>query len=74
MYGKRSRILARWAVGAAALAAGCALPAGTAQADESPHHSHNGSRFALINTGQIDDPAEDVLEHFQVVGGDHNLH
>ncbi|GAB2581805.1 hypothetical protein GCM10027168_13160 [Streptomyces capparidis] len=37
--------------------------AGTAAADEYPHHSHNGSRFALINTGQIDDPMEDVLEH-----------
>jgi hypothetical protein len=48
----------------AALVATAALGgAGTAAADEYPRDSHNGSRFALINTGQIDDPMEDVLEH-----------
>ncbi|WP_431043740.1 hypothetical protein ACQUSR_18865 [Streptomyces sp. P1-3] len=72
MNGKRFRTPARWAVTAAAMTAGLALPAGSAQADESPQHSHNGSRFTLVNTGQIDDPAEDVLQHFGQFGGSHS--
>ncbi|OII59723.1 hypothetical protein BJP40_28810 [Streptomyces sp. CC53] len=52
--------------GAAALAA--ALTGGSAHADESNTHSHNGPRVALVNAGQIDDPMEDVLEHVAVLG------
>ncbi|MBH5336400.1 hypothetical protein IHE55_17090 [Streptomyces pactum] len=51
------------------LAAVCALGAGPAHADESPVHSHNGPRFTVIQIGQIDDPAEDVLEHTLLFGG-----
>ena len=32
-------------------------------ADETHRDSHNAPVVALINTGQIDDPLEDVLEH-----------
>ncbi|MGW0391088.1 hypothetical protein ACWDYJ_09325 [Streptomyces sp. NPDC003042] len=39
------------------------LAAGTAAADEDHRDSHNAPVVALINTGQIDDPLEDVLEH-----------
>ncbi|MEV5579798.1 hypothetical protein [Streptomyces parvus] len=48
------------------------LPATTAvtaaHADETHTDSHNGPRVALIATGQIDDPLEDVLEHVAVFG------
>ncbi|WP_371606313.1 hypothetical protein OG725_18045 [Streptomyces sp. NBC_01213] len=44
------------------------LPAGAAQADETHTGSHNGPQVALIATGQIDDPLEDVLEHATVLG------
>ncbi|WP_063784232.1 hypothetical protein [Streptomyces sp. SBT349] len=60
---------ARWPVLAAATAGVAALGAGTATADE--HYNgdtHIGSRFALIGTGQIDDPLEDVLEHAAIFG------
>ncbi|MFI0237864.1 hypothetical protein [Streptomyces sp. NPDC016845] len=41
-----------------------AVTAGSAAADhEPPQDSHNGPVTALINTGHIDDPMEDVLEH-----------
>ncbi|MER8236686.1 hypothetical protein ACIRQY_08275 [Streptomyces sp. NPDC101490] len=43
-------------------------PAGTAAADETHHNSHNGPNIALISTGQIDDPMEDVLEHAAIFG------
>ncbi|GGR79739.1 hypothetical protein GCM10010284_11180 [Streptomyces rubiginosohelvolus] len=43
------------------------LPA-TAHADETHTDSHNGPQVALIATGQIDDPLEDVLEHVAVLG------
>ncbi|MET8922878.1 hypothetical protein ABZW26_10805 [Streptomyces sp. NPDC004623] len=43
------------------------LPAGAARADE----THTGSQVALIATGQIDDPLEDVLEHATVLGTTH---
>ncbi|MFF2227840.1 hypothetical protein ACFVV7_31495 [Streptomyces globisporus] len=39
-----------------------------AHADESHTDSHNGPQVALIATGQIDDPLEDVLEHVAVLG------
>ncbi|MFH8375057.1 hypothetical protein ACH4A7_16205 [Streptomyces cyaneofuscatus] len=44
------------------------LPATAAHADETHTDSHNGPQVALIATGQIDDPLEDVLEHVTVVG------
>lgn len=65
----RARTLSRWAAAAAATVAVCTLGAGPARADESPVHSNNGPRFTLIQVGQIDDPAEDVLEHFLLLGG-----
>ncbi|KKZ73360.1 hypothetical protein [Streptomyces showdoensis] len=53
--------------GAFAVAA-AVLPAGTAEADETHSHSHNGPHVSLISTGQIDDPLEDVLEHAAILG------
>ncbi|MFD3534265.1 hypothetical protein [Streptomyces sp. NPDC058664] len=44
------------------------LPAGTAVADETHTHAHNGPHISLISTGQIDDPLEDVLEHAAILG------
>ncbi|MER6095661.1 hypothetical protein ABT154_07305 [Streptomyces sp. NPDC001728] len=44
------------------------LPTGTAAADETHSHSHNGPNVSLISTGQIDDPLEDVLEHAAILG------
>ncbi|MER6189102.1 MULTISPECIES: hypothetical protein [Streptomyces] len=44
------------------------LPATAAHADETHTDSHNGPQVALIATGQIDDPLEDVLEHVTVIG------
>lgn len=52
-------------LGAAVLAA--LLPATDATADETHTNSHNGG-FTLLTVGQIDDPAEDVLEHATVFG------
>ncbi|KAF4406847.1 MULTISPECIES: hypothetical protein [Streptomyces] len=57
-----------WAAGLV-LAAG--LPAGPAYADETHRDAHNGPSFALVRTGQIDDPMEDVLEHTLLLGGDY---
>ncbi|GAA3118438.1 hypothetical protein ACFQ0X_13340 [Streptomyces rectiviolaceus] len=53
----------RWALVAAMAAVPSVLCSGTAQADETHKNSHNAPKVALINTGQIDDPLEDVLEH-----------
>ncbi|MFB8142126.1 hypothetical protein [Streptomyces parvus] len=39
-----------------------------AHADETHTDSHNGPQVALIATGQIDDPLEDVLKHVAVLG------
>lgn len=55
------------ALGATVLAA-AVLPAGSAYADETHTDAHNGPQVALIATGQIDDPLEDVLEHATVIG------
>ncbi|MEU0763830.1 hypothetical protein ABZ351_29575 [Streptomyces microflavus] len=44
------------------------LPATPAHADETHTDAHNGPQVALIATGQIDDPLEDVLEHVTVIG------
>ncbi|MER6916546.1 hypothetical protein ABT354_33245 [Streptomyces sp. NPDC000594] len=52
------------ALGAVVL--GAVLPATSASADETHHNSHNGG-FTLIHIGQIDDPAEDVLEHARIL-------
>ncbi|MFH8368656.1 hypothetical protein [Streptomyces sp. NPDC018031] len=68
-----ARNLARWAATAAAALVVCALGTGPALADESPVNSHNGSRFVLIDVGQVDDPAEDVLENLSVLGT-HTMH
>ncbi|MER6622784.1 MULTISPECIES: hypothetical protein [unclassified Streptomyces] len=48
----------------------CGTLAGSAYADETNTASHNGHRVGLINAnvGQIDDPAEDVLEHTLLFG------
>lgn len=54
------------ALGATLLVA--AVPAGVAHADETHSNSHNGPTVALISTGQIDDPMEDVLEHAAILG------
>ncbi|MEE1929798.1 hypothetical protein V1J52_16660 [Streptomyces sp. TRM 70351] len=51
-----------------ALALALFLPAGAASADETHSGSHNAPRVALVSTGQIDDPLEDVLEHAAVLG------
>lgn len=53
----------RWLLVAAMAAAPSVLCSGAAHADETHKDSHNAPRVALINTGQIDDPLEDVLEH-----------
>jgi hypothetical protein len=61
----------RWPVLAAATLGATALGAGAVQADE--HYSGNtniGPRFALVGTGQIDDPLEDVLEHAAILGSE----
>lgn len=52
-------------LGAAVL--GAVLPATGAAADETHTNSHNGG-FTLLSIGQIDDPAEDVLEHATIFG------
>ncbi|MFB6637653.1 hypothetical protein ACFCYF_10375 [Streptomyces chartreusis] len=66
--GERGRAVARLVVGVIAAGAACWLPAGNAHADETNTGSHNGPRIGLVNVGQVDDPMEDVLEHFLLVG------
>ncbi|MDQ1020485.1 hypothetical protein QFZ43_007034 [Streptomyces afghaniensis] len=46
------------------------LPVGAAHVDETNTGSHNGHRVGLVNVnvGQVDDPAEDVLEHTLLFG------
>ncbi|MGV2919566.1 hypothetical protein [Streptomyces alfalfae] len=63
----------RRATRAALMAAACAAPivlsTEAAHADETHHSgSHTAPVVALINTGQIDDPMEDVLEHTLLFG------
>jgi hypothetical protein len=62
----RSLLRAAFGCGAALMAVG--LSAGAAYADETHTHSHNAPHVALIQTGQIDDPLEDVLEHAAILG------
>ncbi|MFD4263840.1 hypothetical protein ACFWR9_41115 [Streptomyces sp. NPDC058534] len=70
MTNERARIMARWLAGAGAAVLVCWVPAGAAHADETTTGSHNGPRVGLLNVhvGQIDDPAEDVLEHTLLFG------
>ncbi|MGW0863665.1 hypothetical protein [Streptomyces sp. NPDC002611] len=70
MRNERERGVARCLAGAVAVLAVCSLSAGAAHADETNANSHNGHRFGLVNvsTGQVDDPAEDVLEHTLLFG------
>ncbi|EFL31310.1 small membrane protein [Streptomyces viridochromogenes DSM 40736] len=70
MKNECGRALTRCLAGAVAVLAVCWLPAGAAHADETSTNSHNGHRFGLANVhvGQIDDPAEDVLEHTLLFG------
>ncbi|MER5552702.1 hypothetical protein ABT001_13640 [Streptomyces sp. NPDC002793] len=65
-YRTRALFRSAFGCGAALLAAG--LSAGTAYADETHTDAHNAPHFALVQTGQIDDPLEDVLEHAAVLG------
>ncbi|MFF6981541.1 hypothetical protein ACFZAV_28495 [Streptomyces sp. NPDC008343] len=64
----RGRAVVRLVVGTLAAGAACWLPAGAAYADETNTGSHNGPRIGLVNVGQVDDPMEDVLEHFLLFG------
>ncbi|GAA0639125.1 membrane protein [Streptomyces thermocarboxydovorans] len=59
---------ARWVAGAVMTVLVCWLPAGAAHADETNRQAHNGPRIGLVNTGQVDDPMEDVLEHVLLIG------
>ncbi|MFB7655654.1 MULTISPECIES: hypothetical protein [unclassified Streptomyces] len=70
MTNERARTMVRWLAGAGAAVLVCWVPAGAAYADETTTGSHNGPRVGLlnVNVGQIDDPAEDVLEHTLLFG------
>ncbi|KUO22682.1 hypothetical protein [Streptomyces dysideae] len=68
MRNERARGVVRCLTGVVTVAAACWLPAGTAHADETNTASHNGPRIGLVNVGQVDDPMEDVLEHFLLLG------
>ncbi|MDO0932147.1 hypothetical protein QQY66_10765 [Streptomyces sp. DG2A-72] len=68
MTNERARTVARMLTGAVTAVMVCWLPAGAAHADETNTASHNGPRVGLINVGQVDDPMEDVLEHFLLFG------
>lgn len=63
MSGSWTQRLSRWALVAVVTAAPAVWCAGAAHADETHENSHNAPTVALISTGQIDDPLEDVLEH-----------
>ncbi|MFE2046548.1 hypothetical protein ACFXAZ_37700 [Streptomyces sp. NPDC059477] len=70
MTNQRTRNTARLLTGAVAAVAVGWLSGGAAHADETHTDSHNGQHVGLVNIhiGQIDDPAEDVLEHFRLFG------
>ncbi|GAA2562978.1 MULTISPECIES: hypothetical protein [Streptomyces] len=57
-------------IGVLAVVVLCGTLADSAYADETTTGSHNGPRVGLlnVNVGQVDDPAEDVLEHFLLFG------
>ncbi len=60
--------MARWSAVAATVGVTTALGAVGASAEESYTNSPLGPQFALVKTGQIDDPLEKVLEHTTVLG------
>ena len=64
----RTRALLRGSLGCGAAVLAVGLSAGAADADETHTNAHNAPHFGLIQTGQIDDPLEDVLEHAAVLG------
>ncbi|MFE9728322.1 hypothetical protein ACFYQ5_33290 [Streptomyces sp. NPDC005794] len=68
MKSYRTRALLRGSLGFGAALMAAGLSAGAAHADETHTDAHNAPHFALIQTGQIDDPLEDVLEHAAVLG------
>ncbi|MFD1828869.1 hypothetical protein ACFSJS_04215 [Streptomyces desertarenae] len=68
----RGRALVRTGAVAAAAVGAVLAGGGAAWADETHHGSHNGPTVALISTGQIDDPMEDVLEHAALFQRDHH--
>lgn len=69
---KMQKRAAAVAGGALMVLCGGALCGGVAHADE---YHHPGSEvnegFALLRTGQIDDPAEDVAEHLALFKDDY---
>ncbi|MEU9071463.1 hypothetical protein AB0E06_27550 [Streptomyces sp. NPDC048109] len=67
---ERAGTMGRLLAGAGAAVLVCLATAGAAHADETTTGSHNGPRVGLLNVhvGQIDDPAEDVLEHTLLFG------
>lgn len=67
-----TRTRTRWLAVVAAAGAATAMGADAASADEYYEDSALGSQFALVKTGQIDDPLEDVLEHASFLGGDND--
>ncbi|MBG0856257.1 hypothetical protein I2W78_31500 [Streptomyces spinoverrucosus] len=73
MTNERARIMVRRLTGVVTVATVCWLPTGVAHADETNTASHNGPRIGLVNLGQVDDPMEDVLEHFRLVGDEHTV-
>ncbi|MCQ4193907.1 hypothetical protein M4J08_004044 [Streptomyces parvulus] len=70
MTNERVGTMARRLATAGAAVLVCWVPVGAAHADETTTGSHNGPRVGLLNVhvGQIDDPAEDVLEHTLLFG------
>ncbi|AZM78376.1 hypothetical protein D1J63_28135 [Streptomyces sp. KPB2] len=67
---ERAGAVGRLLAGAGAAVLVCLATVGAAHADETTTGSHNGPRVGLLNVhvGQIDDPAEDVLEHTLLFG------
>ncbi len=68
MKPQQTRALTRWSIGCGAVLMAVGLSTGSAYADETHTNSHNAPRVGLIQTGQIDDPLEDVLEHPAILG------
>ncbi len=68
MIGAMNRKLTALGVTVVASVLPATVTATAAHADETHTDAHNGPQVALIATGQIDDPLEDVLEHVAVLG------
>ncbi|WP_406387599.1 hypothetical protein [Streptomyces sp. NBC_00887] len=71
MQAQQARTLTRLLFGSGAVLMAAALPTTAVHADETHTHSHNAPHLSLIQTGQIDDPLEDVLEHPTILGTTH---